>query len=93
MDLLSTGLLCLTLLVAVHIAVFFVVRTLYPPKVAVPLTAPEPVAAPLPPVFTEPPIIQQQTVNVPTVEAPVQTESIGQERPAPNDFLSSGPSA
>lgn len=81
-DILSVAVASLIVLVVAHLAVFWVIRTLYPPAHAVVL--PSPVPAPTPtPVFTEPPTKQvtetSQAVNVPTYETPIQLEAAGAE--------------
>jgi hypothetical protein len=65
-NILSTGVGCIILLAVIHLAVFYVVRMLYPPM-------PKPVVRfdPVPqvePVLSEPPIQEKQTVNVPTYD-------------------------
>ena len=103
MSVLSVGLATLVLLVLTHLAVFWVVRTLYPPPpqvVYVP-AAPPPVPethtvtvpvtsllATQPPAFTQAAV---QEVNVPTYEAPVSLEAAGQEGGA--NFDPNGPIA
>lgn len=76
-ELLSVALTSLILLVVIHITVFFVVRTMYPPAPRV--TFAPPPAAPKPQVFTEPTKTEQQSVNVPTYEATVPTQPPSQE--------------
>ena len=100
MSVLSVGLATLVLLVLTHLAVFWVVRTLYPPPpqvVYVPAPAPVekvntvtlPVTSLLAtelPTFTQPAV---QEVNVPTYEASVPLEAPRQEGGA--DFDPNGP--
>lgn len=69
-DILSIAISSLIVIVLAHLAVFWVVRTLYPPT---PAPAPVSLPAPPPPVFTQPPLTEQH-VAVPTYEAPVSTE-------------------
>ena len=74
-DILITALSSLIMLIVIHLAVFAVVRWLYPPPTlqAAPQVrfAEPPVSqAPPPPPFTEPPQMKQE-VNVPTYPAPV----------------------
>lgn len=92
-DILSIAIASLIVLVVTHIAVFWVVRTLYPPP-ATAFPAPAPVPAPVQPpsqVFTQPAIEQQEShVHVPTYETPVQLEA-AREEGAANFFV--GPSA
>lgn len=75
-SILSTALATLIMLVVIHIAVFWMVRTLYPPA---PRITPAPQVL-LPPekteIFTPPPSVEQtQTVNVPTYEVSVPLEA------------------
>ena len=99
MGVLTVGLSTLVLLILTHIAVFWVVRTLYPPPPQVVY-----VPAPRPPVEThtvnvpvtsllktEVPTTIAQEVNVPTFEAPVSLEAAGQEGGA--NFDPNGPIA
>jgi hypothetical protein len=88
MSVLSVGLATLVLLVLTHLAVFWVVRTLYPPPpqvVYVPAPVPQVNTVTVPvtsllatelPTFTQPAV---QEVNVPTYEKPVSLEALGQE--------------
>jgi hypothetical protein len=79
-NILSTALATLIMLVVIHIAVFWMIRTLYPPTVR----QPEPVSPP-PQVrfapektetFMQPPVLEQsQVINVPTYEAPIHLEA------------------
>lgn len=76
-EILSFALASLIVLVIAHFAVYWVVRTLYPPTppVAIPvMTAPVPAVS-----FTEPPVTEQQHVIVPTYEAPVSAQTPSQE--------------
>lgn len=86
-DVLTISISALIVLVVAHLAVFFVVRTMYPP---VPSTTP----VPLPvveqqPVFIQPPVVkeQEQHVVIPTYETPVPVEAPREEErkgpPAP----------
>lgn len=86
-DVLTISISALIVLVVAHLAVFFVVRTMYPP---VPSTTP----VPLPvveqqPVFIQPSIVkeQEQHVVIPTYETPVPVEAPREEErkgpPAP----------
>ena len=79
MDILGTALSVLVILVVTHIAVFWVVRTLYPPA-PTPPPAPAPVPVEVQQTFTQP--TQVQHVTIPTYEAPVQLETSNQERGA-----------
>lgn len=76
-EILSIALASLIVLVIAHFAVYWVVRTLYPPT-PVQVIAPVPVSAPTVS-FTEPPITEQQNVVVPTYEAPVPIETPREE--------------
>lgn len=82
-NILSTALATLIMLVVIHIAVFWMIRTLYPPTVR--QVAPAPVVVNPPQVmfvpektetFMQPPVLEQsQVINVPTYEAPIQLEA------------------
>lgn len=69
-DILVVALSTLIVLMIAHVAVFWIVRTLYPPVA--------PVVAPAP-VFTPAPIIQD--VTIPTYEAPIPVEAPREEEP------------
>lgn len=75
-EILSIALASLIVLVIAHFAVYWVVRTLYPPT---PVSAPVSVPIPTAVSFTEPPVTEQQHVVVPTYEAPVSTEAPREE--------------
>ncbi len=83
-DILTISISSLIILVVAHIAVFWVVRTLYPsapapPPAPAPVYVP-PVQAPPPPAtFIETPSIEQQNVTVPTYETPVFPKPISKE--------------
>ena len=80
-EIVSVAVATLIVLVLAHLAVYWVVKTLYPPpaqaavvQAAVPVPAPvfSPVDDPPKAVtFTEPPSTLQQNVTLPTYEAPV----------------------
>lgn len=74
-DILVVAFATLIVLVISHLAVFWVIRTLYPP----------PPVVQQPPVFTQPPLQQQpepqQHVSIPTYEAPVSVEAPREEEP------------
>jgi len=72
-DILVVALASLLVLVITHIAVFWVVRSLYPP-VVVPV---QPVFTPAAVPYQEP----QQNVTLPTYEAPVPTQAPREEGP------------
>lgn len=76
-DILSVALASLIVLVLAHLAVYWVVKTLYPPTPQRPIE--EPQVQPEPAVFTEPPVTQQQDVRIPTYEAPVPAEAPREE--------------
>ena len=74
----------LVAVVLAHFAVYWVVRTLYPPapkviQVPVPMMAPPP---PPPPVFTPPPELEQH-VQLPTYAPSVPVEAPREERKGP----------
>ena len=76
-DILTVAIASVIVLVVAHLAVFYVVKTLYPPA---PVVAAAPVYMPPPPVFT-PPVEQMQSVNVPTYISPVPAEAPRKEEP------------
>jgi hypothetical protein len=93
-DILSIAIASVIVLVVAHIAVFWVVRTLYPPQVPVQDHAPVAASPPItmqPPaqVFTQP-VVEEQAVHVPTYQAPVQLEAAREEG---SDNFSLNPSA
>lgn len=73
-DILSVGLATLIVIVLIHLAVFWVVRTMYPPQ-------PQPEPQPQPPqVFTPPPVVEQaEHVDIPTYTPSVPMESSHKE--------------
>lgn len=71
MEIVSIAIATLVVLVLAHFAVYYVVRTLYPPPPAAPAPVPVPAAAPEP-VFIQPPE-QHQDVRIPTYETPLET--------------------
>jgi hypothetical protein len=82
MEILSIAVATLVVLVLAHFAVYYVVRTLYPPAQP-PTPAPAPAPAPAP-VFTQPPIVeQQQHVVIPTYEASMSVETTRKEGSTP----------
>ena len=85
-EILSLAIGTLVTLVAAHVAVYWVVKTLYPPPpqiVMVPAPVVAPVVAPAP-VFTPPPVIeQQQHVELPTYAARDPVEAAAPERKGP----------
>ncbi len=81
-EILSVAIGTLVVVVIAHFAVFWVVRTLYPPSVApAPAPAPAPVQIPEP-VFTPPPVLEQH-VTLPTYETAVPVEAAREERRGP----------
>ena len=71
-DILTIAVASIIVLVVAHLAVFWVVRTMYPPsQVQV-----------QPQVFTQPVVEQQQNVVIPTYEAPIPVEAPRKEEPA-----------
>lgn len=87
MEILSIAIATLVVLVLAHFAVYYVVRTLYPP--AAPAPVPAPVAPPV--VFTQPPVEQQQNVVIPTYETVVSVETTRQEGATPIGELQGPP--
>lgn len=75
-EILTVALSTLIVVVLSHIAVFWVVRTMYPPSVPV-VQIPQPQ-----PVFTPPPVLEQH-VTLPTYEAPVPTQAPSEKREGP----------
>ena len=80
-NILSVGFSALVLIVVIHISVFYVVRTMYPPVRKVTFVEPPPaVSIPEPPpVFTQAPNTDKQDVVLPTYETNVQTDPPRQE--------------
>ena len=87
-SILSIAVTSLIMIVLSHVAVFWVVRSLYPPS---PATVPIYIPAPAP-VLTQAPIETQQNVNVATYQAPLQLEASNQAGSTDIAFLS-GPTA
>lgn len=78
-DILTIAIASLAILVVAHIAVFGVVRTLYPPT-PIPVSVSIPSPPPPPATFIEPPSIeQQQHVTLPTYETSVLPKPISKE--------------
>jgi len=76
MELFSIALATLIIIVLSHIAVYWVVRTLYPPPPPAPVSVPVPDTAPAPisqPIFTPPPQEEQQNVILPTYETVISS--------------------
>ena len=66
-----------------HLAVYWVVKTLYPPPprvIQVPVPMPAPSVAP--PAYTPPPVVEQH-VELPTYAPPVSVEAPREERKGP----------
>ncbi len=83
-QILSVAIGTLITVVAAHLAVYWVVKTLYPPPPQVVMVpAPAVAAPPAPaPVFTPPPVTEQH-VNLPTYEARGPVAPPSQERKGP----------
>lgn len=85
-EILSVAIGTLVVVVIAHFAVFWVVRTLYPPSIApVQVVAPAPMPMPVQipePVFTPPPVLEQH-VTLPTYETAVPVEAAREERRGP----------
>lgn len=77
-DILSVGLSTIIMLVITHIAVFYVIRTLYPPAVRATSVA-SPIQVSQPVVLSQATVTEQQTVNVPTYEIPLPNKVSGEE--------------
>jgi hypothetical protein len=87
-DILGIALATLVVLVVAHFAIFWVLRTLYPPTV-VPMPAPVPETKTVhvsPQSFT-----QQQDVNIPTYETAIPMETPREEGATPIADLQSNP--
>ena len=79
-NILSVGASTLVMVALIHIAVFYVVKTMYPPSpVTVPV--PVPVAAPVPTVrFEEPPVAPEVPLVTTKLPPPVDTRDPGPAR-------------
>lgn len=79
-EILSVAIGTLVVIVIAHFAVFWVVRTLYPPPVVYMQQPPQPQPQPQQ-VFTPPAVIQEpiQNVTIPTYATPVPVEAPSQE--------------
>jgi len=79
-NILSVGASTLVMVALIHIAVFYVVKTMYPPApVAAPV--PVPVAAPVPTVrFEEPPVAPEVPLVTTKLPPPVDTRDPGPAR-------------
>jgi len=88
-DILSLALTSLAVLVAIHLSVFWVVKTMFPPVAPLPpapAAAPvEPAPVPVAPVYVQPPETRQE-IHVPTYEPPVQMETPRKEIPGTTDI-------
>jgi hypothetical protein len=80
-EILSVAIGTLIVVVLSHFAVFWVVRTLYPPQNQT-VYMPAPVAPEPMPVFT-PPAVTEQHVTLPTYETAVPAEAPREERKGP----------
>lgn len=81
-DILTVAFASLIVLVVAHLAVFWVVKTLYPPAQVTPppVQHQEPIKTVT---FTEPPVTEQQNVTIPTYETPVSSQTPNQETTEP----------
>lgn len=94
-EILTVALATLIVLVISHFAVFWVVRTLYPPP-PTPVYVPVPVAqAPVMPeqTFVHPSSEQQQNVTLPTYEEAPRMEINNAQRDPPPAIVAQGPPA
>ncbi len=87
-DVLTMAIGTLVVVVLSHFAVYWVVKTLYPPppkviQVPVPVAAPVAVAAPPPQEVYSPPAVVEQHVELPTYAPPVPVEAPREERKGP----------
>lgn len=80
-QILSVAIGTLVTVVVAHLAVYWVVKTLYPPPPQV-VMVPAPVAAPPAPVFTPPPVTEQH-VDLPTYETRGAVAAPSPERKGP----------
>jgi hypothetical protein len=79
-SILSVGTSTLVMIALIHIAVFYVVKTMYPPAPVV-APAPAPVAAPVPTVrFEEPPVAPEVPLVTTKLPPPVDTRDPGPAR-------------
>lgn len=80
-DVLTISLSAIIVLVVAHLAVFFVVKTMYPP--APPAPTPVPISVPVtqPVIYTQPAVEEQHHVVLPTYEAPVSVETPSEKGP------------
>lgn len=80
-EIVSLAIGTLITVVAAHLAVFWVVKTLYPPPPQVVMV---PASVPMPVAFTPPPVVeQQQHVQLPTYAPSMPTETPNEERKGP----------
>ncbi len=79
-EILSVSIGTLVVVVIAHFAVFWVVRTLYPPTITSAVVAPVPVVTA--PAFIEPPVLEQH-VDLPTYEKSGAVEAPREERRGP----------
>lgn len=78
-DVLTISISAILVLVIAHLAVFFVVKTMYPPeqpKHVEYIPPPTPVVT-----YTQPVVEQQQNVVIPTYEAPLSMETPSEKGP------------
>lgn len=82
-DVLTITVSTLITVVLAHLAVYWVVKTLYPPVAPPPVPLP-PVPVTAPPAYVPPPVEEQaQHVELPTYEARVPAEAPREERKGP----------
>lgn len=81
-EILSVAIGTLIVVVLSHFAVFWVVRTLYPPQTNTVYMPASPIAPEPVPVFT-PPAVVEQHVTLPTYETAVPAEAPREERKGP----------
>jgi len=77
-DVLTLSIGTLVTVVLAHLAVYWVVKTLYPPPPKV-----IHVPVPAPPAYTPPVVEEQQNVELPTYAPPVSVEAPREERKGP----------
>ena len=85
-DIFAVAFATLIVLIVTHFAVFWVVRTLYPPA-----PAPVPVPEAPKPIFVQQAAETQQNVSIPTYEASIPMEAPRQEGATPIGDLSRDP--
>jgi hypothetical protein len=81
-DVLTMAIATLVVVVLSHFAVYWVVKTLYPPPPKV-IHVPVPMAIPPPQQAYSPPAVLEQHVELPTYATPVSVEAPSEERKGP----------